>query len=325
MTPSQPSSAVLEAAADWFAVLRADQATPRDRQRWRAWLEASAEHQAAWRHVERLGQTFAGLQQAPDPVQAADSLLQAHQRLRQRRGALACIVGAAGAGALGLLAWPQASRWAVAWGAQYQTATGERRQIALADGTQIWLNTATALNVDFTPSRRRIVLLAGEIFIDTAKDPARGFVVDTEQGRLRALGTRFNVRQAVGETQLAVYEGSVEATLHDGRHSVIVPAGRQLDLAGDHIGAPQPADMARQAWTRGLLLAHDIALRDVVQELRRHRRGHIGVDDAVAELKVYGSFPLGDTDRALAMLATVLPVRIHQPLPWWTRVEARPL
>ena len=61
----------------------------------------------------------------------------------------------------------------------------------------------------------------------------------------------------------------------------------------------------------------------VIRELRRYRRGHLGVADEVAGLTVYGNFPVHDTDRVLRMLASALPIRIEQPLPWWTRVEAR--
>ena len=61
----------------------------------------------------------------------------------------------------------------------------------------------------------------------------------------------------------------------------------------------------------------------MIRELRRYRRGHLGVADEVAGLTVYGNFPVHDTDRVLRMLASALPIRIEQPLPWWTRVEAR--
>lgn len=321
---SKPSNATLQAAAEWFAVLRAGQATPQQRLHWQAWLDASAEHQTAWRYVEDLGQTFSVLREAPDPALVADKLLEANQRLRHRRQVLAGIAGAVGAGLLGVLGWPRASRLVLAWNADYRTATGEQRQVVLTDGTHLWLNTATALNVNFTASLRRISLVAGEVFVETGKDPGRSFVIDTEQGRMRALGTRFNVRQSGDETLLAVYEGSVEVIPRDGAAPAIVQTGEQVRFTRNRITTQAAADPARQAWTGGQLLAHDIPLSAVVQELRRYRNGHIGVDDAVADLKVYGSFPLGDTDRALAMLTTVLPIQVHQTLPWWINIEARP-
>jgi transmembrane sensor len=76
-----------------------------------------------------------------------------------------------------------------AWVADYRTAIGEQREIILADGTRLWLNTASAINVYFNARERRIQLVTGEIFIATAKDTRRPFQVDTAQGQLRALGT----------------------------------------------------------------------------------------------------------------------------------------
>ncbi|WP_321942163.1 FecR family protein [Paraburkholderia tropica] len=321
---SQPSNATLQAAAEWFSILRADQATPQERQRWQAWLEASEEHHTAWRYVQDLGQTFSVLREAPDPAVATDKLLQANQRLHHRRQVLACIAGAVGAGVLGMLTWPRTSRLVLAWSADYHTATGEQRQIVLTDGTHIWMNTSTALNVDFTASLRRIALAAGEVFVETGKDPARPFVVDTNQGRMRALGTRFNVRQQGDETLLAVYEGRVEVTPRDDGVPLVVQANQQVRFTRDRITQPTAADPAREAWIAGLLIAHDVPLREVVRELSRYRHGHIGVDEAIANLRVYGSFPLGDTDRALVMLTTVLPVQVRQSLPWWMNIEARP-
>jgi len=61
----------------------------------------------------------------------------------------------------------------------------------------------------------------------------------------------------------------------------------------------------------------------VVDLLRRCRPGHLGVADAVAQLKVYTNFPIQDTDRVLPMLATALPIRVEQRLPWWTSIEVK--
>lgn len=320
---SQPSNATLQAAAEWYAVLRAGQASSQEQSRWRTWLDASAENRAAWRYVEDVSQTMSVLRDTPDPERTAEALTKVSQRLRHRRNVLASLVSVLGLGTLGALSWPRTVRLALAWGADYRTAMGQQQRMVLAEGTRMWLNTDTALNVDLSATLRRVTLIAGEVFIETAADPARPFVVDTDQGRLRALGTRFNVRMERDETQLAVFDGAVEiAPAESGMH-VIVSANQQVRFSRDRIAPVEAANPARQTWTQGMLLAHDMSLRAVIAELQRYRHGHIGVDDDVAHLRVFGSFPVADTDRALTMLATVLPVDIHRTLPWWINVEAR--
>ena len=121
---------------------------------------------------------------------------------------------------------------------------------------------------------------------------------------------------------LAVYEGAVEIRAQGGLVQVLA-AGQQAQFDADQISGVAPAEEARSAWTDGVLAAENITLRQLLQELQRYRRGHLGVADEVADLRVYGNFPANDPDRALRMLASALPIRIEQPLPWWISVEAR--
>ncbi|MNN45931.1 fec operon regulator FecR [compost metagenome] len=169
---------------------------------------------------------------------------------------------------------------------------------------------------------RRLLLLQGEVLIETARD-GRPFIVESTQGRMRALGTRFSVTQQDGATRLAVFEGAVEIRTADGTSRQVIEAGNQVRFDSAVIGAPQPADPARQSWRKGILAANDMPLSAFVEELSRYRHGHLGVDPAVADLRVMGSFPLHDSDRALAMLQSALPVRIQRTLPWWISIEPR--
>ncbi|OWT75412.1 MULTISPECIES: FecR domain-containing protein [unclassified Achromobacter] len=322
---AEPSNAVLEQAADWYALLCSHQATDDDKSRWHEWLQAAAEHRTAWQYVEEISGRFASLYESVDPRMAAATLARANARLRRRRRALAGIVASAGAGMLGWLAWRNAllPGAVLAWAADYRTGVGAQRDIVLEDGSRIWLNTASAINVAYDTSQRLVTLVDGEIFIATAADAARPFLVDTDQGRLRALGTRFNVLQGQDQTRMAVYEGAVEIRIRSSNTVAVIEAGRQAVFTRDGITQTAAADPAREAWTSGLLVARDLALRDVVAELRRYRNGHIGLADGIAGLKVYGNFPVRDTDHALAMLATALPIQVRRTLPWWISIEPR--
>lgn len=325
--PTEPSHRAMEQAAEWYALLKSEEVSEGDRARWRAWLDGDPEHRLAWRYVESVSSRFAPIHSTPDPRRTADGLWEANTRLLQRRRVLAGFVGLAGIGLLGWATWRHTPLplMARAWRADHHTATGETREVVLSDGTRVWLNTATAINQDYSTSERRLQLVAGEILIDTASDTfgvgPRPFYVDTPQGRLQALGTRFTVRLDGEQTFLAVYEGAVEAHNRSGSRTVL-EAGQQTRFSPDALGEVQPADTAREAWSRGVLVAQDILLREVVAELRRYRNGHLGLAPEVAEFRVFGNFPLKDTDDALDMLAAALPVRISRTLPWWVSIEA---
>jgi len=323
-----PSHEAMEQAAAWFSLLQSGNASDTERAHWQAWLASSPESQAAWAFVERVSQRFAPLQAVPAPRLAADALQVANQRFTRRRTLLLGVAAMAGSGGLlGLAVWQQAG-WVdplLAHFADHHTATGERRELVLADGTQVWLASASAFDQDYRADLRRLRLRSGEILIQTAADSGRPFVVDTAHGRLRALGTRFNVRvDEAGATQLAVYEGAVEITLAHGGQNTVVAAGQQLSFTADRWADTTAADPAREAWSRGILLAQDMSLAQVVAELGRYRRGHIAVAPEVAHLTVLGSYPLDDFNGTLTMLQQALPIQVRQPLPWWTTIEARP-
>jgi transmembrane sensor len=319
-----PGFESLQQAAEWFAVLGSEDATDADRQRWQAWLDERRENRDAWRYVENVGLQFDTLQpDADDP--AVKRALRAANRVTSRRKTLGILAAIGGAGLLGWGAAERAGlrRMALAWAADYRTGVGEIRDFVLPDGTRIWLNTASALDEDFGPTLRLVNLVQGEVLIETAKDAARSFAVDTPHGRLTALGTRFVVRRFDGHASLAVYEGRVEIRTAESGRSLIVESGEQATFTAAEIGSPQPATRAGQAWSRGMLVADNIPLRQLIGELSRYRPGHLGCAPEVAELSVMGTYSLADTDRVLALLEDALPVRIRKTLPWWTTVVAK--
>ncbi|SEG86128.1 FecR domain-containing protein [Marinobacterium lutimaris] len=330
MPSTEPSNAALEQAAYWYAKLRDDSATPAQHEAWLQWLDTAAEHRTAWSYVEQVCGRFAPLSQTPNPRLTSRKLQEANSRLLQRRRVLTASASVVALGVLAGLGSKQGllpasisksiTESISAWGADCSTAIGEQREWILDDGTRLWLNTDSAANIHYDADIRRIQLLSGEIFIETAKDPGRSLVVDTAQGRLRALGTVFNVRQLDSKILLSVIEGAVE--IQPGTSSIksIVNAGQQQSFNREVVEAAVATD-ATGAWTRGVLVAHNMPLKQLVDELRRYQQGHIGVADEVSDLRVYGQFPVQDSDRVLQMLTTVLPVRIHRTLPWWVCIE----
>lgn len=315
---------VLQQAAEWFAVLGSPTAGAADRRGWQDWCDADVRHREAWRRVEAISAAFGRLPTA-DPVGARRVLDAASLRQVSRRRAARMLVALGGAGAL---AWAvvERDRWAP-WQGEHRTATGERREFALADGGRVWLNTDSAIDIDYTRDWRRIRLHRGEILIRTAgdADPApRPFVVDTAEGRIRALGTRFSVHQQDGATRVNVFEGRVELRPRRSEAAPgLVATGQQGVMTAADTLPLAPAEAARQAWSRGLLLAENVRLADVLADLSRHRPGYLGCTAAVADLRLVGAYDLADTDRVLAALEATLPVRVRRILPWWIVVDAR--
>lgn len=315
MNPSgKLSHASLQQAAQWYVRLQDPQGGSQAQQHWQTWLGQNPEHQAAWRYVERVSQRFAPL--TDEPIGAGRAL-----RSTRRQTLKTLLVLCAGS----TLAWgtwrgTALPRVISGWSADYATASGEIRDALLADGTHIWLNALSAMDVRFDAQQRLLHLRFGEVLIDTAKDLQRPFLVDTAHGHLRALGTRFSVLHSEDSTTLNVFDGRVEVRTADGQQVRIIESGQQAVFGRHTIRSTVPASATREAWSRGVLLADNLPLGQLIGELNRYRPGHLGCDPAVAHLPVMGSFPLKDSEHALRLLEAALPIQVDRVLPWWVSV-----
>ncbi|SAI49611.1 heme uptake transmembrane sensor [Bordetella ansorpii] len=318
---------VIRQAARWLALLHSGQAAQADHDACRRWRQADAAHEQAWQKAERLSLQFGAV-----PASVGVPVLARQARVNRRAAlkTLALLGGTVSAGALG---WRLAS-----WGhltSDYRTATGESRDLLLDDGSKLALNTGTALDVRYSNEERLIRLQQGEIYVQTAPDAAgraRPFLVQTRHGRLRALGTRFVVRQVGGEqdaTCIEVLEHRVEISPQGGAAPVVLEAGRRACFTSAFIEAPRavaPAPAvgvepsAAPGWTRGVLYADRTRLADFLQELSRYRPGIVRCDPAVAGLRLSGVFQLADTDRVLDIVQQTLPVRVVRRTPYWITV-----
>ena len=110
--------------------------------------------------------------------------------------AVAASVALLVAGAIG--DWPTALR------SDAMTATGEQRTMTLADGSQVQLNTDSAISIDYQPDRRIVHVLKGEAAFSVARDPRRPFSVEAKGGSTTALGTRFIVDRHADRTQVTL-------------------------------------------------------------------------------------------------------------------------
>ena len=294
----------LEQAAGWLMLLHAGSATEADRHACRRWQEASPDNARAWERAERLMNKLGGL-----PPELAMPALDRPARA-DRRSAIVKLVALLAMAPAGWLAWRTADRQG--WNAGHHTVTGERRTINLADGSEITLNTATAIDIAFDARERVVRLRHGEILIRTGHDAstARPFYVETAEGRMEALGTRFNVRQDDGRTQLAVFESAVRIEPRKLARAQfrIIQAGQKTAFTASDIDAVSAGGRADEAWTQGMLLADRMALRTFTAELARYRSGIVHCDPAIGGLPVSGTFPLDDPERVLTMLVSTYPV-----------------
>ena len=306
---------VLAAAAHWHVELQCGSADPVALQ---AWRDASAEHERAWQLLQRMDGQLATL-----PAALAIPALQAAQQRRRAAAKILAVLVAAGGGiALGQ-AGLQSGPWQ-ALTASLRTAPGQRRHVTLADGGRMEVNTDSAVDIDYSAARRRIRLHHGEIIITTASD-ARPFLVDTPHGVIRALGTRFGVRCDGDGSTVSVFEHAVEVRCAARPDAVRrLEAGQQLHFSDTGLAAVLAMPAHQDSWLRGMLVAADWPLQQLVAELARYRRGRLVCDAKVARRPVTGTYRLDDIDAVLESLCASHGLQVTYFTRYWATVSARP-
>ncbi len=286
-------------AVQWFVLLRDDDATEDDRAAFTRWLAADPAHEAAWRSVERMW----------DGLDAIRTRPQLSKSSRRRSGALK---GATVALALLIAAGIGWQMTPVGLLADYRTAVGERRTIALQDGSEIELGAATAIDVSFSAAERRVKLLAGEAFFTVAKDPARPFVVAAGGGEVKVLGTAFDVKVA-DDVRVAVVQHTVQVSTATSP-PVKVTASQEVHYGARGVSAVTAADLdAIQAWRQDQIVFRDVPLDAVLAELGRYRRGSVVLlGGSLGKRHVTAVFEAHNVDAALDTIAQSLSLRIYR-------------
>ncbi|CAI2441604.1 ferric citrate uptake sigma factor regulator FecR [Serratia liquefaciens] len=311
LTPEQRQA--LKMAAQWFALLCDENVTEHQRQQWQAWHQQNEDHRWAWQRVEALQSQLQGV---PGKFSYRTLDQAGRQSTLDRRTLLKSLLLLLGVGGSWLGFQSPLGR---ELRADYRTATGEIKPIVLSDGSQLVLNTASAVDVRYSAEKRLILLHSGEISLITGRDD-RPFWVESRQGAMRALGTHFLVRENDDQTQLTVLEHAVEAQLAQfPQEKRRVNAGEQISFSAVAFGQQQAASNG-DSWTRGVLSVSQWRLEQVLAELARYRHGCLDCDPAIAGLRVSGSFPLKEPDRALLLLSQTLPIRLQSFTRYWLKV-----
>ena len=304
-------------AANWVIRLNEGNLSEREQQQFERWKAADPQHGAAF---ERL-QGFVGRLQALRPQQAPVQAALEAARVRRRNPAGRVLLGLLVAlpVALALRAYPPNY-----WLADQRTAPAQWQQLKLEDGSQLTLSGNSAVDLTFNGQQRQVRLLRGEILVQVAHDATRPFTVVTDDGQMRALGTRFTVKREAPGTLLSMLESSVAATDASKHDDVQVSAGQQARITPSAVkllGRIEPR-ATDDAWKHHQLVVQDRPLPEVLDELARQYGGHVQFDrQQLADLRVSAVLPLDNPRRALQLIADGLPVRIRAYSPLWLQIE----
>lgn len=302
---------VRDDAARWFVRLQEPAVSADEQQRFDAWLNQHPQHRDEFQLLQGLW-TAADLLPAPRLKALAENQPARRERRPLLRYAVAASVLAVALG-LGLFS---GLNHPGSYSAEFSTALGERKHVALPDGSVIDLNSRSRLQVHYEKDRRLIELSEGEAMFSVEHDSSRPFVVEAGSGKITVTGTRFDVRRDVTQTRVAVEQGTVKVQGHDAPDNEFINLtaglGTHVDAQGKVAAAyaVNPAELT--AWRGGKLVFNNARLSEVAAEVSRYREQPLTVSNpGVANLRLTSVFKSDNTDALLKALPNILPVAIR--------------
>jgi transmembrane sensor len=328
-----------EEAAAWTWRLDSGAGSAIDQHAFEVWLRQDPRHRRAMEELSKVWEALDGLAEAKRGENVATFTAAAKApatRSWQYWGvAVAATIALAVAGA----AWLQKGNESQT----LATAVGQHRNVTLADGSIVTLNTNSIVETDLTRGVRQIYLRKGEAHFKVAHDRSRPFLVHAGDAVVRAVGTEFEVYLRTDQhVDVMVNEGRVEVQAaapqlppapgpraKPASMTMVraLSAGEQLSTAtADYAIVPVSSQQlsSELAWRDGAIVFDEALLSEAVSEIERYTDARIVVSDSrVAALRVGGRFRTDDLQGFLDGLQAALPVTIRRTADGLVYVDPR--
>lgn len=164
------------------------------------------------------------------------------------------------------------------------TTIGAWDKKLMNDGSVLYAGPETELTFHQDSRQRTVTFARGEAFFDVASDPAHPFVVSTDFGSVRVLGTEFLVAYKGNSVVITVREGRVGVTplrAPDAMQpTATLSANQQVVMSSSGVRGPVVVDAERESkWVRNWYEPHGEMVCEIVQQLNQRHEVEIVVDD----------------------------------------------
>lgn len=188
---------------------------------------------------------------------------------------------------------------------------GNRTNIVLPDGTNVWLNANTSLRYPVAFSKKnREIYLDGEAFFEVVKEN-KPFIVKTDKYNVEVLGTTFDVDAYADKSEFktTLYEGKVKLYGSQKNESVLLSPGQTAQLVGNTLQVTSTIDTNSYRWKDGLIYIENQSFEEIMELFEKFYDIQIVVKNkAVNELGYRGKLRISDgIDHALKVLQNDFP------------------
>jgi len=171
------------------------------------------------------------------------------------------------------------------------TSRGETYSLILAEGTTVYLNSASSVKfpVAFSGDERRIDI-TGEAYLKVAKNAAQPFIVHVNGMAVKALGTEFNINAYPDEsvTKTTLIEGLVEVSIIDNPLTEIIKPGQQTTYKGNALTVVNDVNIDDViAWKDGFFHFESADLQSILRQFSRWYDVDVQYEGVISEERYF--------------------------------------
>jgi ferric-dicitrate binding protein FerR (iron transport regulator) len=148
-----------------------------------------------------------------------------------------------------------------------KTPRGEKSNVQLPDGTEVWLNGNSTISYQSFSKANREVQLEGEAYFKVKHQDNIPFTVTTSRCQVKVLGTEFNVMayEMFNRNEVTLFKGSVELKTEKGSSLLKVGQRFIIDDNGQYV---RPADLQQTfCWVENKFDFHNIPFEELIMRL----------------------------------------------------------
>ncbi len=186
----------------------------------------------------------------------------------------------------------------------FRSGDTSSQSITLADGSRVTLNKNSSLEFQKRMKTQRNVKLTGEAFFEVARNEAVPFIIETNNARVKVLGTSFNVKTNERGTTVHVKTGKVE--LSNDNKKIILTAGEQGLLSSGKIEKQVINNENYLAWKTKKLVFDKKSIIEVAAALQEYYNTPIIIQGNAQNCKVSTAFTSETLIQALDELKLLL-------------------
>ena len=147
---------------------------------------------------------------------------------------------------------------------------GGEANMSLSDGTKVWVNADSYLKhpVKFI-GKTREVTISGEVFFEVAEDKEHPFIVHTNNGDIRVLGTGFGITSYPEENAYVTLAHGKIAFSDNNHETMYLEPGEQVEIVGDKWEKRVVNVDEYVGWKDGKFVFNDRSLSDIMNTMER--------------------------------------------------------